>query len=182
MEKCEVCRAQVRELRRGRCWGCYSRWAAARPVGLGASCRICGERRRTHLKSVELLGSWATACHMCAGLVAQLDPMPSSLSAVRDALRRERRLIERRGATPDGHPVGERRAVERRRTSRLAAGTGARSTAVLTHDPVCVDDETGPLVDDEMVVEIAELASELESLAEDLGEVADLTRIHDFGR
>jgi hypothetical protein len=37
-------------------------------------------------------------------------------------------------------------------------------------------------VDDDMILEIAELASVLESLAEDLGEVAELTRIHDGGR
>jgi len=33
-----------------------------------------------------------------------------------------------------------------------------------------------------MVLEISELASELESLAEELDEVADLTRIHELGR
>lgn len=185
MEKCEVCRAPVRELRRGRCWGCYSRWAAARPVGLGASCRLCGERRRTYLKSMELLGGWATTCHTCAGLVARLDPMPATLAGVRDALRRDRRQTERRLDALDDHPpaserrTGDRRALERRRTSRLAAGAATRSSSVLAHDGLCDD---APLVDDEMVVEIAELASELESLAHDLGEVADLTRIHDFGR
>jgi hypothetical protein len=183
MEKCEVCRAQVRELRRGRCWGCYSRWAAARPVGLGAVCRICGERRRSYLKSMELLGSWCTTCHTCAGLVAKLDPMPTTVLGVREALRRDRRQTDRRGAASDGRsPSSERRGgdrrLERRRTSRFAV-PGARSSSVLSHEP-CEDDL--PLVDDEMVVEIAELASELESLAHDLGEVADLTRIHDLGR
>jgi hypothetical protein len=42
--------------------------------------------------------------------------------------------------------------------------------------------ESAPLVDDDMIIEIAELASELESLADELGEVADLTRIHDLNR
>lgn len=179
MDKCEVCGARVNELRRGRCWGCYSRWATARPVGMGASCQLCGERRRDCLRSVELLGSWSAVCHGCAGLVTRLDPMPPSLAGIREALRRERRRQERRA---DGEPAaaGERRTGERRRNARLGAGTGA--SAVPRGDSICIDEETSPIVDDEMVLEIAELASELESLAEDLGEVADLTRIHDFSR
>jgi hypothetical protein len=102
--------------------------------------------------------------------------MPPSVVAVREALRRERRELESREAK---HPVaGERRGGERRR--RLSAGAGA--AAVPRLDSTCLDDETARMVDDEMVLEIAELASELESLAEDLGEVVELTRIHDFSR
>lgn len=180
MDKCEVCSAQVRELRRGRCWGCYSRWVSSRPIGLGASCRLCGERRRSYLRSIELLGSWAPACHSCAERLAQLHPMPRSLAGVREALRRERRQHERRAPEADETvSLLERRAGDRRRAARVAAGP---ASAIPHPDEVCVDDETSPIVDEEMVLEIAELASELESLAEDLGEVADLTRIHDFSR
>ena len=50
---CEVCGAQVATLRRGRCWICYVRWADARPVGLGAKCAICSDRRRENLRMVE---------------------------------------------------------------------------------------------------------------------------------
>jgi hypothetical protein len=32
-----VAEAGVTELRRGRCWGCYMRWAESRPVGRGAA-------------------------------------------------------------------------------------------------------------------------------------------------
>jgi hypothetical protein len=181
MDKCEVCGAQVHELRRGRCWGCYNRWAEARPVGFGASCRICGERRGSHLRSIELLGSWTPCWHNCAARVAALDPMPRSMAGLREALRRERRRSERRAAT-EGRPVPvEWRQAERRAGARMATGTGAGAAPVPSLHAMCLHD-SAPLVDDDMVVEIAELASELESLADELGEVADLTRIHDLNR
>ena len=181
MDKCEVCSAPVRELRRGRCWGCYSRWVESRPVGFGASCQICGERRRGHLRSIELLGSWAPVCHDCSARVATLKPMPRALAGVREALRRERRQHDRRV----GHPDLRLAPVERRRGERrvraLAAGTAAGARAAPIGHTLCPQD-SAPLVDEDMVIEISELATELESLAQELGEVADLTRIHDFNR
>ena len=180
MDKCEVCGAQVHELRRGRCWGCYSRWAEARPVGFGASCRMCGERRSGHLRSIELWGSWTPACHSCAARVAALNPMPRSMAGLRDALRRERRQVERRATESDRVAPSERRWGERRASARLASGAGTSASAVPSHG-MCLH-ESAPLVDDDMVIEISELASELESLADELGEVADLTRIHDLNR
>jgi len=180
MDKCEVCGASVRELRRGRCWGCYSRWAETRPVGLGASCRLCGERRSGHLRSLELLGAWSAVCHDCCARVSRLQPMPPSIAGMRDALRRERRVLDRRVGEPDPRTApGERRASDRRGPGRRAAGTGA--SGVPTHQASCAYD-SAPVVDEDMVIEIAELASELESLADDLGEVAELTRIHELGR
>lgn len=162
MDKCEVCGVEVCELRRGRCLACYNRWASARPVGFGASCRLCGDRRRSQLRSIELLGRWTPVCHACAAAVSSLDPAPGSLGDLREALRR-----------------GPRRAADHRRAVRLGAGTGA----VPRRDSQCEDSEDSAMVDDDdMILEIAELASELESLAEDLGEVADLTRIHEFNR
>jgi hypothetical protein len=181
MDKCEVCRAPVRELRRGRCWGCYSRWAEARPVGHGASCQICGERRRGFLRSVELLGAWAPVCHNCSARVATLKPMPRSLADVREALRRERRQHDRRVGLADLRAVPVERRRGERRAHALASGTAAGSSAA-PRDPFLCTHESAPLVDDDMVIEISELASELESLAQELGEVADLTRIHDFNR
>ncbi len=179
MEKCEACGALASELRRGRCWECYSRYVEARPVGFGATCRVCGERRRAHLRSVELLGVWAPVCHDCAARAARLEPMPPSLAELRDALRRDRRQLVRRVPRPEaGRAAGDRRRAERRTAARAAGGTGA---ARLPHDPLCAD-ESAPDVDDEMILEIAELATELESLAEDLGEVVELTRIHELGR
>ena len=73
---CEVCSAQVSELRRGRCWGCYARWVDDRPVGMGAKCTTCNEKRRRFLKSVELFGAWKPMCFNCAGQLLDLDPMP----------------------------------------------------------------------------------------------------------
>ena len=36
LKTCEVCRAHVSELRRGRCWGCYERWVEQRTSVTGA--------------------------------------------------------------------------------------------------------------------------------------------------
>ncbi len=99
--KCEVCNANVNELRRGRCWGCYSRWVDARPVGIGARCCICGERRRDSLRGVELLGGWMPMCYTCSGRAMRLDPLPQTLAEIRRELDRERRQDERRVGKPD---------------------------------------------------------------------------------
>lgn len=101
MKSCEVCSAQVVELRRNRCWGCYSKWAASRPVGLGASCVMCGERRRDFLKQVELLRAWLPMCHGCAARTAEMTPLPQSVDEIRQRLHRERRRVERRTGRPD---------------------------------------------------------------------------------
>ena len=166
----------MRELRRGRCWGCYGRWVDSRPVGLGASCRFCGERRRSHLKSVELLGAWVPTCHNCSARIGALMPLPQSVAAIREALIRERRREPRRGGKADGRVFPyERRDEDRRR--RLGRGTGA-NTSGGRREP-----ERPDPVDDEMIVEIAELAEDLEALAADLpGEPvsSDLTRIREI--
>lgn len=161
-EICEVCGAQVMELRRGRCWGCYSRWAEERPVGLGASCVVCGDRRRGNLKSIELLGAWLPCCHNCAARAASLVPMPRTIAAVRAALRRDRRARERRGDRRDARVFRyDRRTGERRRLGRPGR---SGSDALLP-------------VDDDMIVEITELTDELvEHAACDPGE---MTRIID---
>src|SRR5690606_13488053 len=115
----EVCSAEVRELRRGRCWGCYSRWVEARPVGLGAKCCLCSERRRDALRSVEILGAWRCTCYNCAARATKLSPMPATLAELRRALDRERRRIERRVGTKDSRVFQyERRKGERRTGER----------------------------------------------------------------
>jgi len=151
MDQCEICRAHVRELRRGRCWGCYSRWVEARPVGIGAVCRICGERRHSYLKSIELLGSWSPVCHGCAGRIAALDGVPKSVPGIRAALGRERRASIRRLGRADGRAFPyERRATERRA------------------DEIVIEVEAAGPVDDQMIIEIEELAQELDALGSDL--------------
>lgn len=170
MDQCEICRARVRELRRGRCWGCYSRWVEARPVGIGASCRICGERRRTYLKSIELLGSWSPVCHNCCGRMAALEELPQSVAGIRAVLGRERRSEIRRLGRADGRAFPyERRGLERRA------------------DEIHIEIDTGNGrggIDDDMIVEIAELAHDLESLGDALpgGGVGDVTFIRELPR
>jgi hypothetical protein len=105
----------VSELRRGRCWGCYERWVETRPVGLGARCVTCPEKRRRFLKTVELFGNWKPMCFNCAGVLLILDPMPKTISLLREAISRERRSRDRRWGKPDTRVfVYERRVGERR--------------------------------------------------------------------
>jgi hypothetical protein len=119
---CGVCGAAVSELRRGRCWGCYNRWADSRPVGRGASCTICHEKRRSLLKLVELKGRSLPFCHDCAAQVMRLAEVPDSIDEIRHALRRDRRDGDRRdGETIDQRIFPrERRVGERRGPSREA--------------------------------------------------------------
>jgi len=123
---CETCGAKVAELRRGRCWGCYLRWTEARPVGFGASCAVCFEKRRDNLRSVELMGRWLPMCHNCASKSARLEPMPPTLDGIRQRLERDRRGRERRWGKPDTRVFKrDRRGEDRREAERRAGLAGA---------------------------------------------------------
>lgn len=113
---CGVCGARVTELRRGRCWGCYTRWGDARPVGKGAACAVCGERRRAELRLMELHGRTHAFCHSCSGQLARMDDVPPTMAGIRALLTRERRGGERRGDDAVDHRIfpRERRVGERR--------------------------------------------------------------------
>lgn len=112
---CATCGARVGELRRGRCWTCYTRWAADRPVGLGATCAVCEERRRDNLALVEVQGRSLPLCHLCAARVGKLATVPHSVDGLRAALRRDRRQVERREGSDEARPQAtERRAAQRR--------------------------------------------------------------------
>lgn len=171
MDQCEICCARVRELRRGRCWGCYNRWVEARPVGVGAVCRICGERRLAYLKSIELYGSWSPVCHSCAGRMAALEAMPQSVAGIRALLSRERRSAVRRLGRADGRAFPHERRLGERRADEVQIEIDVSDAR---------DD-----IDDELIVEIEELAHDLELLAAELPEEggadrgAELTRIRD---
>ena len=119
---CNVCGAAVSELRRGRCWGCYSRWAETRPVGRGASCTACLEKRRGQLRLVELKGRSLPFCHGCAALVMRMAEVPDSVEDLRYLLRRERRDADRRQGEKVDHRIfpRERRVGERRGPGREA--------------------------------------------------------------
>jgi hypothetical protein len=153
---CEVCNARVGELRRGRCWGCYGRWVDARPVGVGAKCVTCTEKRRRFLKSVELFGGWKPMCFNCAGQLLDLDPMPLTIMALKEAISRERRKRDRRIGKPDSRVFRyERRVGERRDTLR---------------------GEAIPDVDDDMIIEVSyEVVIEPSS-----DEFEDLTQIREL--
>jgi hypothetical protein len=118
---CNVCGAAVIELRRGRCWGCYTRWTESRPVGRGASCTVCAEKRRGLLKLVELKGRSLPFCHGCAAMVIRLADVPETITELRNLLRRERRHLDRREGKADARLFPrERRVGERRGPPRAA--------------------------------------------------------------
>ena len=119
---CNICGAAVTELRRGRCWGCYSRWVESRPVGRGATCTVCYEKRRAELKLVELKGRSLPFCHGCAAHVLRLADVPETVEELRDILRRERRHDDRRHGAKVDHRIfpRERRVGERRTPPRAA--------------------------------------------------------------
>lgn len=112
---CEACGTRVPTLRRGRCHVCYLRWTEARPVGLGAACVVCGERRHDNLRSVEFQRSWMPMCHNCATKTFRMQPIPRTVEAIRQTLSRDRRWMERRVGRKDNRLFpSERRADERR--------------------------------------------------------------------
>lgn len=117
---CNVCGAEVSELRRGRCWGCYSRWAENRPVGRGAVCTVCHEKRRDQLKLIELHGRSLPLCHGCAARVGRLSHVPATIEAIRRALRRDRRDGDRRADKLDHRIFPRERRVGERREPRDA--------------------------------------------------------------
>jgi hypothetical protein len=105
----------------------------ARPVGLGAKCVLCPERRRRLLRSIELHGAWYPTCFSCAGQTMVLDPLPATIAEIKAALRRDRRGPDRRIGKIDSRVFQWERRVGQRRAGRF--------------------DEDAP-IDDEMIVEI----------------------------
>jgi hypothetical protein len=147
---CEVCNAAVGELRRGRCWGCYARWVDARPVGLGARCITCSEKRRRFIKSVELFGGWKPMCFNCAGQVLDMQPMPSTIAELKEAVSRERRKVDRRIGKVDSRVFRYERRVGERRSER-----------------------DFPLIDDEMIIEVSYDSAPVEDF-EDLTQIRQM--------
>jgi hypothetical protein len=93
----------------------------------------CNEKRRRFLKTVELFGSWKPMCFNCHGVLGLLEPMPRTITLLKEAISRERRKRDRRWGKPDTRVfVYERRVGERR------------------------DGREGelPLVDDDMIIEV----------------------------
>ncbi len=152
---CEVCSATVSELRRGRCWGCYARWVDARPVGIGARCITCTEKRRRFLKTVELYAVWQPMCFNCAGQLLHLVPLPPTLPELKEAVSRERRRVDRRFGKSDTRVFKYERRVGERRSLRTEY----------------------PSVDDDMIIEVTmETASQDEIEFEALTQIRELIR------
>jgi hypothetical protein len=128
---CGVCGAQVTELRRGRCWGCYTRWSELRPVGKGASCVVCNERRREELRLVEIHNRTLPLCHGCGTRALKLVPVPYSVEGLRAALRRDRRAGERRDDARDQRLFPRERRVSDRRGPPRELVLGDTDPAVL---------------------------------------------------
>jgi hypothetical protein len=143
---CQVCGAHVSELRRGRCWGCYTRWVEARPVGRGAACVICFEKRREQLKLMELHTRSVPICHGCGARILRLDQMPGTIEGIRQALKRDRRDGDRRLDGLDRRIFPrERRVGERRSPPREPSGTAPDANAYMAADDF--DDVIIELVD-----------------------------------
>ena len=140
---CGTCGAQVTELRRGRCWGCYTRWVESRPVGRGATCTVCFEKRRDQLKLVELHTRTMPLCHGCSSRLMKMDPIPASVEGMRSALRRDRRLADKRTGKVDQRIFPrERRVGERRgppRDADLSATPGYENTMLADMDEIIVE-------------------------------------------
>jgi hypothetical protein len=141
----------VSELRRGRCWGCYARWVETRPVGLGARCVTCDEKRRRYLRSVELYGAWKPMCFNCSGQLLHLAPLPGTLPELRAVISRERRRVDRRIGKPDSRVFQYERRVGERRASRAEY----------------------PSVDDDMIIEVL-VDESVEIQFEDLTQIREL--------
>jgi hypothetical protein len=150
-DTCEVCRATVNELRRGRCWGCYTRWVELRPVGLGARCITCQEKRRRYLRSVELYGGWKPMCFNCSGQLLHLAPMPGTLFELKELISRERRKQDRRVGRRDTRVFQYERRVGERRDSRSEY----------------------PTLDDDMIIEVT-IDESVEIEFEDLTQIREL--------
>jgi hypothetical protein len=120
-----------------------------RPVGYGARCLGCGERRRRLLRSIELWGGWQPMCFSCSGQALALHPVPPDVPSLREALSRERRIIDRRIGKLDTRVFRYERRVGERRSTR--------------------DDCAA--IDDDMIIEISVEDSDVES------EFGDMTRI-----
>jgi hypothetical protein len=125
---CGVCGAHVTELRRGRCWGCYLKWSELRPVGKGAACAVCNERRRDNLRLVEVHSRTLPLCHTCGARAVKLVPLPHSIEGLRSALRRDRRDLDRRDGAFDQRIFPRERRVSDRRGP-------VREIGVLDTDP-----------------------------------------------
>jgi hypothetical protein len=91
----------------------------SRPVGAGASCVACGNRRAEQLRHFEVGlrlnaagGRWTIVCHNCAATADAMSPPPRSIDALCQRLSRDRRWRDRRYDRAHRDPHAERRSAE----------------------------------------------------------------------
>lgn len=114
--RCGGCGQSAMRTRRGLCAACYARWVRARPVGLGASCASCADRRLPYLRHFELRGLWVVLCHNCCARAERLTPAPRSVDVLLDGIQRQRRSgLARIDRRTDRRELFEAAALERRR-------------------------------------------------------------------
>ena len=119
---CEVCGVKSKVIRRGRCLTCYARWSESRPVGMGALCVVCNDRRRENLRLVEYQRIWMPMCHNCAIRAFRISPLPRTLEALKESLYRDRRWNERRDSAEDSRVLRLERRYAARRAPMLIGG------------------------------------------------------------
>jgi hypothetical protein len=95
---------------------------------MGAACSVCGERRRTELRMVELHARSHAVCHSCSGKISRLSVIPNTIAAIRGALTRERRALERRAEEADRRIFPRERRVGERRTPPRSVDLGDQIT------------------------------------------------------
>ena len=118
-ESCGSCGAEPgpkKPLRRGKCARCYASWLAEKPIGIGACCSSCGERRRKTLRHFELAQTFIVLCQNCSARAEALSPQPRSVEGLRMRLLRDRRWGDRRAESVSG--VRQRYGAERRDNDR----------------------------------------------------------------
>jgi hypothetical protein len=139
----------------------------ARPVGIGAACAACADRRRLHLRYYELDlranapgGRWVVLCHNCCAVAEKVQPPPRSIEGLKMRLGRERRWGDRRAAAV-GVAVDWPAQFDRRRDRRR-------------------DDDRAEEIDaGDLVEEVIEIVADYEQISEDqLADIGEVTGIH----
>lgn len=127
-------------------------------MGLGARCVTCPEKRRRFLKTVELYGSWKPMCFNCHGVLGSLEPMPKTITLLKEAVSRERRKRDRRWGKPDSRVFVYERRVGERRSGREADLPSVDDEMIIE---VTIDANGGEAVDFDDITAIRELVAEL---------------------
>jgi|SRR5579871_5433654 len=147
--------------RRGRCRRCYESWVRARPVGLGAFCNGCGERRHDSLRHYELRRTWVVLCHNCAARAETLSPQPYSIAGLRLRLLRDRRRGDRRAEAVGARRARatyERREGDRRTSERNILDATEFAEMVIELEAEFADDREGEASDDSPITGVHQLA------------------------